>query len=125
MGLAAEHEGRGDGPHLERVWAEEPGIDGGVWDGAGGHTGEDMQAVDAPQVVPPPYAPELNPVARCFRELRRAVEGRVYPDRQAKKEALEPVPQAWQTDPDRVRPLCGWAWIRDTLEALPADPQVV
>ena len=55
--------------------------------GARGHTGTDMQAVDAPRVVQPPYAPELNPVERFFRELRRAVEGRVYPDLQAKQEA--------------------------------------
>ena len=58
------------------VWAEEPAIDGWVWDGAGGHTGKAMQALDAPRVVQPPYAPELNPVERFFRESRRAVEGR-------------------------------------------------
>ncbi len=73
------------------AWAEEPAIDGWVWDGAGGHTGKAMQAVAAPRVVQPPYAPELNPVERFFRELRRAVEGRVYPDLQAKQEALEPI----------------------------------
>ena len=36
--------------------------------------------MDAPRVVQPPYAPELNPVARFFRELRRALEGRVHSD---------------------------------------------
>ena len=45
-----------------------------------------MQAVDAPQVVQPPYAPELNPVERFFRELRRAIEGKVYPTLQAKQD---------------------------------------
>ncbi len=75
----------------------------------------------APRVVQPPYAPELNPVARFFRELRRAIEGRVYPDLQAKQAALEPILKAWQADPARVRQLCGWDWIRDTLKALPAD----
>ncbi len=78
-----------------------------------------MQAVDAPQVVQPPYAPELNPVERFFRELRRALEGRVYPDLQAKQEALEPILRAWQTGPERVKKLCGWGWIRTALEALP------
>ena len=110
-----------------RIWgagAAEPGLDGWVWDGAGGHTREDRQAVDAPPVVPPPYAPELNPVARFFRELRRAVEGRVYPTLQAQQEALKPILKAWQADPARVRQLCGWAWIRKVLEALPADTQV-
>ena len=103
------------------VWADEPEIDGWVWDGAGGHTGKAMQAVDAPQVVQPPYAPELNPVERFFRELRRAVEGRVYPTLQAKQAALEPILKAWQTDPERVQRLCGWKWIRKALKDLPDD----
>ena len=112
------------GEEMARIWgawAEDPAIDGWVWDGAGGHKGEDMQAVDAPQVVQPPYAPELNPVERFFRELRRAIEGRVYPDLQAKQEALEEVLNAWQADPARVKRLCGWAWIRKALGDLPAD----
>ncbi len=40
--------------------------------------GEAMQAIAAPQVVQPHYAPEPNPVERFFQELRRALEGRVY-----------------------------------------------
>ena len=103
------------------AWAEGPGIDGWVWDGAGGHRSTDMQAVDAPRVVQPPYAPELNPVARFFRELRQALEGRVYLTLQAKQEALEPILKAWQADPQRVRQLCGWDWIRKALTALTAE----
>ena len=61
-----------------------------------------------------------------FRELRRAIEGRVYPTLQAKQEALEPVLNAWQADPERVQRLCGWKWIRKALEDLsdntPASP---
>ncbi len=116
------------GEEMARIWgtwAAEPGLDGWVWDGAGGHTGADMQAVEVPQVVQPPYAPELNPVERFFRELRRAIEGRVYPDLQAKQDALEPVLKGWQADPKRVRQLCGWSWIRDALGSLPADTQVI
>ena len=66
------------GEEMARIWgawAEEPGIDGWVWDGAGGHKGADMQAIAAPQVVQPSYAPELNPVERFFQELRRALGG--------------------------------------------------
>ncbi len=90
-------------------WAEEPGIDGWVWDGAGGHKSQDMQAIAAPQVVQPPYTPERNPVECSFQELRQA---------------LEPILQAWQADPARVRQLCGWGWIRDTLTSLADDTQV-
>ena len=101
---------------MARIW--------GVWDGAGGHTGEAMQAVDAPR-VPPPCAPALNPVERFFRALRWAIGGRVYPDLQVQQDALEPILQAWQADPERVRQLCGWAWIRKALTKLPADTQVI
>lgn len=55
------------GAEMARIWgswAEEPGIDGGVWEGVGGHKSADLQAIDAPQVVQPPYASELNPVER-------------------------------------------------------------
>ena len=120
VGVAAEHEGRGNGPRLGG-WAKEPDIDGWVWDGAGGHKGADMQAIQALRVVQPPYAPEPDPVECFFRELRRALEGRVYPDLQAKQEALEPILKAWQAAPQRVRQLCGWSWIR---KALPAATQV-
>ncbi|MYD90026.1 MAG: hypothetical protein F4Y08_06765 [Caldilineaceae bacterium SB0662_bin_9] len=81
--------------------------------------------MDAPRVVQSAYAPELNPVKRFFRELRRAIKGRVYPDLQAKQAALEPILQAWQADPERVRQLCGWTWIRKALTKLPANTQVI
>ena len=58
-----------------------------------GRSSQEMQAVAAPRVVQPPYAPELNPVEPFFRELRRVLEGRVYPTLRAK--------------PERVRQLCG------------------
>lgn len=38
--------------------------------------------------------------------------------------AEEPILKAWQADPQRVRQLCGWDWIRKALTALPADTQV-
>ena len=53
---------------------------------AGSGTGPaaaDMQAIEVHRVVQPPYAPERNPVECFFRELRRAIEGRVPPTFQA------------------------------------------
>ncbi len=61
---------------------------------------------------------------RFFREVCRA-EGIVYPDLQAKKDALEPILKACQADPAQVRQLCDWRWIRKALKALPAATQVV
>ena len=62
------------------AWAEEPDIDGWVWDGAGGHRSTDMQAVDAPRVVQPSYAPELNPVERLLPGVAAGPRGPRLPD---------------------------------------------
>ena len=72
-------------------------IDNWIRDGAGIHKGADMQAIAVLWVVQPPYSLEPNPVEHFFRELRRTIEGRVYPDLQAKQEALEPILQAWRS----------------------------
>ena len=77
-----------------------------------------MPDVDVPQVVQPP----LNPVEHFFRELRRAIEGKVYP---TKQDALEEVLNAWQADPARIRRLCGWDWIREALKDLPDEAEVI
>ena len=42
------------------------------------------------------------------------------PALQARQEALAEVLNAWQADPERVRRLCGWDWIRKALKDLPA-----
>ena len=108
---------------IRGVWAEDPAIDG--WVGRGRRPQGCGQA--GPRGAPGGAAvlrPELNPVERFLRELRRALGDRVYPTLEAKKEALEPILRAWQADPTRVRQLCGWAWIREVLTTLPADTQV-
>jgi hypothetical protein len=113
------------GEEIARIWgAKDPDIASWIWDGAGGHRDEDMQTIEKLQVVQPPYAPELNLMERFFRELRQAIEGRVYPDLQAKQDALEPILKAWQADPAQVRQLCDWRWIRKALKNLPVDTQV-
>lgn len=48
------------------------------------------------KVVQLSYTPELNPVERLFRDLRRALEGRTEPALPAKQAALEPILNAWQ-----------------------------
>jgi hypothetical protein len=49
------------------------------------------------RVVQLPYAPELHRAERSFRELCRALEGRVCPVPQAQQEVLEPILKAWQS----------------------------
>jgi hypothetical protein len=90
-----------------------------VWDNAPGHTAHLTQSVAVALIQQPAYSPELNPVERLFQELRRAIEGVVYPNLEAKVAAVEAQLRGWDADPERVRQLMGWAWITDALAALP------
>ena len=91
-----------------------------VWDGAPSHRDARVQARDLPLSALPPYSPELNPTERFFQELRRAVEGAPYATRDDKVAAVQRVLQEWDADPVRVRSLCGWQWIDDAADTLPA-----
>ena len=94
------------------------GIEAVVWDRAGGHRGPDVRHVDIALIEQPPAAPELNPAERVFEELRRAVEGDLYATIDAKVAAVERELQALASDPERVKRLAGWSWIRDACAQL-------
>lgn len=95
------------------------GIDAIVWDGASSHRGTLILEQDLPRVVQPPASPELNPAERVFEELRRRIEGRPYPSLAAKMLLVENTLRRWAADPERIRQLCGWDWILDSLKSLP------
>ena len=82
-----------------------------VWDGAGAHRGKTLADLLTARVRLPASSPELNPAERVFQEVRRHVEGRVYPSLQAKQDAADAYLAELAADPARVRRLCGWAWL--------------
>lgn len=90
-----------------------------VWDGAPAHQAKAMNELETTRVRLPPYAPELNPAERIFEEVRRHTEGTVYESIEAKQQAAERYLHALQADPERVKRLCGWTWIREALGSLP------
>jgi hypothetical protein len=90
-----------------------------VWDNAPSHTATLVREVGLPLVGLPSYSPELNPAERVFEELRRAVEGEIYGDIDAKVAAVEAVLVPLAADPARVRQLAGWDWITHALAQLP------
>lgn len=67
----------------------------------------------------PGYSPELNPAERIFEEVRRHVEGEVYPSAEAKQQAADLYLRALQATPAWVRQPCGWDWIQKALPCLP------
>ena len=96
-------------------------VEGVVWDRAPSHRDAGVRALGPVLIEQPPYAPELNPAERVFEELRRGIEGRVYPNLAAKVAAVETILAELDADPARVQRLAGWAWIRDACAAL-AEP---
>jgi transposase len=98
---------------------QQTNLTGLVWDRGAGHRTATVRAVGIPLVELPPYSPELNPAERVFEELRRMVEGKVYPTLDAKVAAVV-AHLAWlEADPDRVRSLTHWSWIVDAFQQGP------
>ena len=91
-----------------------------VWDGAPSHRGELVRGVGLPLIGLPPYSPELNPAERVFEEVRRWIEGKVYPSLEDKVAAVAAYLTHLESDPNRVRALCGWHWIEEAIQGVPA-----
>jgi transposase len=91
-----------------------------VWDGAPSHRDEDVQGLGLSLIGLPPYSPELNPAERVFEELRRATEGKVYATLDDKVAAVEKRLAEFEADPERVRSLANWDWIKAAVNRLPA-----
>ncbi len=91
-----------------------------VWDGASSHRHELVRGVGMPLIRQPPYSPELNPAERVIEEVRRWVEGKVYPSLEDKVAAVEVYLTELESNPDRVRGLAGWDWIEDAIQRRPA-----
>lgn len=89
-----------------------------VWDGAKGHQGTEYDEVQVRRIRQPPYSPELQPVERIFEYLRARVEGVVYGELDAKKEAVERELQKLAASPEQVRSLTCWDWIEEALTQL-------
>jgi hypothetical protein len=91
-----------------------------VWDKAPSHRAKSLAELGTTRVFLPSYSPELNPAERIFEEVRRRrVEGKVYESLHDKREEAESYLKELAADPERVKSLCGWGWLRESLESLP------
>ena len=79
-----------------------------------------VRGVGLPLIGLPPYSPELNPAERVFEEVRRWIEGKVYPSLEDKVAAVAAYLTELESNPDRVRGLASWDWIEDAIQRLPA-----
>ncbi len=97
-----------------------------VWDRAPAHRDGRMRPFARQRglavIEQPPYAPELNPAERLIEEIRRAVEGKVYPTLEDKVAAVDACLEQLDADPARLQRLAGWGWIAAAFQQLPAAP---
>ena len=104
--------------HLVPIFEQWP-LDGVVWDGAPSHSGKLMDEVGFGRIFLPAYSPELNLAERVFEEVRRHIEGTVYPALQAKRAAIDQLLRRLKADKPRLKWLIGWDWIQQELAKLP------
>ncbi len=96
-------------------------MDGVAWDGAPSHRGKLMGQLGFQRISLPAYSPELNPAERVFQEVRRHIEGEVYPSLEAKRLAIDHLLRQLRADKARLRQLIGWDWLRQALALLPSS----
>jgi hypothetical protein len=104
--------------HLRPVLDEWP-LECVVWDGAPRQRGKQISTLKTKRVALPAYSPELNPAERVFEEMRARVEGVVDASLDAKQAEAEQYREELRRDPERVKQLCGWAWLDAALTRLP------
>ncbi len=104
--------------HLVPILEQWP-MDGVVWDGASSHRGKLMGQVGFARIFLPAYSPELNPAERVFEEVRRQVEGRVYPSLRAKRDAIDHLLRQLRGDKARLKRLISWDWVQQAVIQLP------
>lgn len=90
-----------------------------IWDGATAHRGREMATLNMTRIFLPSYSPELNPAERIFEEIRREVEGFVYPSLQAKQHRIDLLLRRLRADKPRLRQLVSWDWIENVFQHLP------
>ena len=104
--------------HLKPIF-EQWRLETVIWDGASSHRGRDMATLPMTRIFLPSHSPELNPTERIFEEVRREIEGFVYPSLQAKQDRIEQFLRRLRADKDRLRQLVCWQWLQDIFNQLP------
>ena len=88
-------------------------------DRAPSHRAHSLSELETTRGFLPSDSPELDPAERVFEEVRRDVEGKVYESIPAKQKEAERYLKELKADPERVKSLCCWEWLREVLESLP------
>ncbi|WP_423855800.1 IS630 family transposase [Acidithiobacillus sulfuriphilus] len=88
-----------------------------IMDGAGWHSSSTLKVPANMRLLSlPPYAPELNPVEHVWDEIReKYFLNRVFDSIGALEDHLEAALRAFENDPERLRSIVSWPWIKNAL----------
>jgi len=83
-----------------------------ITDGAAAHRSPRLKVAEQLTIEHlPPYSPELNPVERLFKELRRELKNRVFESLEAVEEAVIEAVKPYLKDGSRVKKLTFYGWL--------------
>lgn len=86
-----------------------------ITDGAAAHRSTRLKLAEELTIEHlPPYSPELNPVERLFKELRRELKNRVFESLEAVEEAVIKAIEPFLKDGSRVKKLTFYGWLHTT-----------
>lgn len=86
-----------------------------ITDGAAAHRSTRLKVSEEIRIEHlPPYSPELNPVERLFKELRKELKNRVFESLQAVEEAVTKAIEPFIKDGSRVKKLTFYGWLNKT-----------
>lgn len=86
-----------------------------ITDGAAAHRSTRLKLAEELTIEHlPPYSPELNPVERLFKELRRELKNRVLESLEAVEEAVIKAIEPFLKDGSRVKKLTFYGWLHTT-----------
>ena len=61
----------------------------------------------------PPYSPELNPVERFFKELRKELKNRVFDSYEQVEAAVIEAVKPYLNDKEKVKQLTCYGWLQN------------
>jgi len=83
-----------------------------ITDGAASHRSARLEINERLRIEHlPPYSPELNPVERLFKELRRELKNRVFESIETVEEAVIKAVEPYLLDGSRVKKLTFYGWL--------------
>lgn len=86
-----------------------------ITDGAAAHRSNRLKLGEQMKIENlPPYSPELNPVERLFKELRKELKNRVFENLREVEEAVVQAIKPYLKDGSRVKKLTFYGWLHTT-----------